>query len=228
MILISPTEPQLLRDLGESSNIPEEYGADLLLPGRGYMVAVQRKVFPGDFLSSLYDGRLARLLIKVQRAGVRTMVLEGRPTWASPAYGGALMNAGSHESKFTRGNLRGIVWSLWHEFGVSVVWSDSLADTVEVVRGLESWARKERHESLLGKGSVPASNARGRVRDRDLGVWILQSIDGIGPKLAGDIYDHFGRVPLSWDVSPEEMGEVAGVGPKRVEKLMSSLPGGKS
>lgn len=227
MILISPTEPQLLRDLGETSSIPEEYGADLLIPGRGYMVAVQRKQFPGDFLSSLYDQRMARLLIKMQRAGMRTMILEGRPLWSGVEYGQTLIGGSDRTSKFTRQNLRGIVWSLWHEFGVSVVWSDSLADTVEVVRGLASWAGKDRHESLLGKGSVPASNARGRVRPRDLGVWILQSIDGIGPKLAGDIYDHFGRVPLSWDVSPEELGEVVGVGPKRVAKLMSSLPGGE-
>jgi ERCC4-type nuclease len=227
MILISPTEPQLLRDLGETSLIPEEYGADLLIPGQGFMVAVQRKQFPQDFLSSLYDRRLARLLIKMQRAGMRSIVLEGKPNWSGPAYGGVLMNSRSNEAEFTRANLRGIVWSLWHEFGVSVVWSDTLADTIELVRGLASWAGKERHESLLGKGSTPTSDIRGRVRERDLGVWILQSIDGIGPKLAGEIFDHFKGVPLAWTVSPEEMGKVPGVGPKRVAKLMSSLPGGK-
>lgn len=219
MILVSPTEPKLLRDLGETSAIPEEYGADLLLPGRDLLIAVQRKEFPSDFLGSLYDHRLARLLIKMGRAGMRVLVLEGKPAWSSPAYGGLLVG---ERREFTRAQLRSIVWSLWSEFGVATVWSDSVADTVELVRGLGSWAGKDRHESLLGKGSPPKT-MRGRVRERDLGVWILQSIEGIGPKVAGDIFDHFGRVPLSWDVTAEELGEVPGLGPKRVEKLMSSL-----
>jgi hypothetical protein len=54
-------------------------------------------------------------------------------------------------------------------------------------------------------------------------VFLLQGFDGIGAGVAGDIFDHFGRVPLRWDAGRDELLAVKGLGPKRVDKLLGSL-----
>jgi hypothetical protein len=51
----------------------------------------------------------------------------------------------------------------------------------------------------------------------------LQGIPNIGPGVAGAVFDHFGRVPLRWDVTEKDMMGVAGVGKKRVEQMMAAL-----
>jgi Fanconi anemia group M protein len=221
MILVSPTEPALLRDVGKQSLIPEDYGADILIPGRSIMVAVQRKTFPADFLDSLYGDRLTRLLMKMQQATIRVMLLEGQPAWLEPALGGALIGSRTHS--FTRKSLRGLILSMHHEFGVVTVWTDDLEDTIEFVTQTAKWALKGRHDSLMSRGAVPTSNVRRRASERDKGVYLLQSVEGVGPEMAGRIYDHFGRVPISWDVTADELQQVDGIGPKRAAKLIEGI-----
>jgi excinuclease UvrABC nuclease subunit len=53
------------------------------------------------------------------------------------------------------------------------------------------------------------------------GVHFLQGIDGIGPEVAGRIYDHFGKVPLAWECQLEDLLEIEGVGKVRAAKLLA-------
>ncbi len=53
---------------------------------------------------------------------------------------------------------------------------------------------------------------------------VLQGFDGVGPQLAGRIYDEFKRMPLRWDVTREELAAVHGLGPKKLEALMKVIP----
>lgn len=219
--LVSPTEPQALRDMGTSAPVAEDYGADVLIPGNGFFLGVQRKVFPGDFLSSLYDGRLSTSLVKLSKCEVRVLILEGRQNWTTSGF------LVSDYQQFSRTQLRNLLMSAHFELGVHTIATDSLMDTQDVLRDLARWAAKDRHDSLFNRPSGKDPYRR-RWTDRDRGVFILQGLDGVGPELAGRIYDHFGRVPLKWDCDTTEFEQIEGIGKIKADRLRKVIGNGST
>lgn len=226
-ILVSPAERPPFDALGPASSVVEEYGCDFLAYGaerpgteqaRGFIVGVQRKTFPGDFLSSIRDGRFATLLPKIVQADMRLLVLEGQPRWTTS---GALMNYDYGRAKeFRRSHLRSMLLSLEWVWGVNTVWTDDPLDTVEFLKGLDGWATKDHHEALGVRPGAPVQFKGREPKKRDLAVHFLQGVRGWGPEVARRVFDEFERVPLS--LSPgdaERLLSVEGVGEKRLEAL---------
>jgi ERCC4-type nuclease len=87
------------------------------------------------------------------------------------------------------------------------------------------WARKDRHQSLDRRPTV--RGAWGKPDSREWGSHLLQSFDGVGPELAGRIIDHFGRPPVGWLVTAEDLAGVAGIGKQKAKKLIGMLDGGR-
>lgn len=215
VFLLSPSE-HALHEIGGISSVAEDYGADILIPGNGFFLGVQRKVFPGDFLSSLYDGRLSTSLVKLTKCEERVLILEGKPAWTTSGF------LVSDYSTFSRSQLRNLLMSAQSELGIHTIWTDSVKDTIDVLRDLSRWALKDRHDSLFSRPDTKDRNKR-RWSRRDYAVHFLQGFDKIGPTLARDIYDHFGRVPLSLDATDEEILKVKGMGPGRLAKIKEML-----
>lgn len=220
MIFVSPAEPAEFKTLGMVSPLTETYGSDFLITGFGFLVAVQRKQFPGDFVSSMHDGRFATLLPKMLQADMRVLILEGRPKWSGNGalvgydYGGA--------KEFTRTALRSIRHSLQHLWGVSIEWCDDKIDTADCIKDLDRWANKEKHDGLGSRPGLPGQHLFNRKpKPRDLAVYFLAGLPGIGPELAGRIYDHFGRVPMEFDVTRAELEAIHGIGKVKIEAAIS-------
>jgi len=218
-VLVSPTEPALLKACGVVSSAPESRGADILVASRHTVIGVQRKQFPGDFMSSMSDGRISDLALKLSTSvQVPILVLEGQPKWTRD---GVLMD--DRVRRFTRSNLNRFLTSLLVVYGVGHFWTTSVADTVEFVEDLEVWASRSEHGvSLLHRPGPPGKSRdiRGNISDRNRAIYMIQALgEGIGPVQAGEIYDHFEGVPLRWAATAKQMGEVKGVGPKRVQAL---------
>lgn len=195
---------------------PESFGADVAFPSRLGLVGIQRKEFPSDFLGSVHDGRLSEQRAKLQRCAIRVLVLEGRGTWTTD--GDLVVSWGPG---WTRSQHRRYLWSCQLD-GIWVSPTESLAETIELIEDLHAWAQKKEH----GRGGRPkpkGSGGWGKATDRDWGSHLLQSFDGVGPEMAERIFDRFGRVPLAWTCTEEEMAMVQGVGPKRIERMFSGL-----
>jgi ERCC4-type nuclease len=79
------------------------------------------------------------------------------------------------------------------------------------------------HLSLRTRPKGQAKNDWGEVTERSRALFLLQSFPGIGPTLAEAIIEHFGRVPLAWTCTKEELMKVNGIGKKRAEELWSCL-----
>jgi len=222
MLLVSPTERDLLSLLSGkamSHSLPERYGADVLavVEGRGKM-AIQRKVFPDDLLASLDDGRLARELAMLSQTEYPVLILEGQPRWTSD---GHLMQPWN--SRWTRAQLRNLLRSVWWLHGVPVEHTQDIEDTAAAVLELESWFRKEVHRSLLSRPKRPCRDSWGTSSQRDFARFFLQGLPGVGSVLAEAIFDRFGRVPMSWDCTLEELKSVYGIGEKRARALWEML-----
>jgi ERCC4-type nuclease len=217
-ILVSPAEPKQLRTLGTSSFAVEEYGADFLIVGEAGIVGLQRKEFPGDFLSSVTDGRLHTVVMRLTATTLPIVLLEGSPQWTQD---GGLLNAYGPDMK--RSTLRAMEWSLFVA-GIRVQWSDDLDDTADYIRSLAKWWAKDTHTGFSTRPGPGREDEFGRPKaPREWGMHVLQGFDGIGPSLAGRIYDKFNRIPLRWDVTKGELSDVHGLGPKKLDALTSVI-----
>lgn len=221
VILVSPAEPPQLRAIGESNSLSETYGADILITGYAKLIGVQRKKFPSDFLSSLTDGRLQTSLLKLTQCTMGILVLEGKPAWANS---GALLGYRYGQgATYTRNHLRSILFSIQSELGIATQWTDSITDTIELIQDLEHWAQKDQHDTLFTRPNVKKGDMERKISPRTKAAWVLQGVEGLGYVRACAVYDHFGRLPLRWDVTEKELLEVPGVGKGTVKRMTEAI-----
>lgn len=220
-ILISPTERW---DHAASfpgsvvSSVPEQYGADILIVTRHGKLGIQQKVFPDDFFASLGDGRLAKEVLQMKSLDIAVLLLQGVAMYTSEGY---LVDV--TRSRWTETSLRNFQRSLFVQHQVYTEWVGSEGQAVVAIR---EWARymDKEHKGLARP--KPETNSWGKVGSRDWGIHMLQGFPGVGPKRAAAIYDKFGKAPLRWECTVEEIMEVDGVGKKMGERLMAALRDG--
>lgn len=217
-MLISPTEPQRVRDLGKTSLTPEKYGCDILVLAGKTRIGVQRKKFPNDFLASLSDGRLYQQLPAMIGLGRAFIIVEGYGKWTND---GELLGT-SHFQRFTLGQLYGLYYSIMFEFGVPVLWLRDMNATVDALGVLDHWAKKAKHKSLKSRPG-PDRDTLGRITERAWAQHLLQGFPGVGPELAGRVIDHFGAVPLTWTATIDELMEVPGIGKTTAKRMYEAM-----
>lgn len=213
-MFISSAEPKSLQGLGTYSPLPEMYGSDFLISCPVGLVGVQRKEVH-DLIASRADGRLARELAQMKQLDIGVLLVEGRLKWTSDG------QLSTSHSKWTREQHLGLLFSI-QSGGVWVNSSDSLMESREYLSRLELWMMKMDHKGINVRPKP--QTAWGQLKDKDWGVHFIQGIDGIGPGVAGAIFDKFG-VPFGLTVSKEDLESVDGVGPKRAEKIVRMFNG---
>ena len=216
-MLVSPTEPGRLRDLGKTSSVPERHGADFLIVGKRNRIGVQRKEFPSDLLASLTDGRLYGQLPLLRDLEHAVLVIEGRGRWTED---GELI--ASKYQRFTKTQFNGLLFSIMFEFGIPSMIVKDMDETEQVLLALDAWAAKSKHMSLRSRAG-PDKTSFGTSSQKHLAQHILQGFPGVGPELAGRMIDHFEGVPLTWTHTVDELMEVEGVGKAKAEAMYHSL-----
>jgi DNA excision repair protein ERCC-4 len=218
-LLVSPAEPATLKAmLGEHevSVLPERFGCDFMWRERGTWWGVQRKTV-SDLIASIEDGRLVREVPQMAtKVSMPVLLVEGRMEFTTE---GQLMKQWGQ--RITATQWRGVRWTLASK-GITVDHVATMGETVRYVEQLMRWTAKATHTSLTARPKA-VDSAWGKPNNRDWGVFMLQSFDGVGAGVAGAIFDHFGRVPMSFDVTREELLEVKGLGPTRVDRMLEVL-----
>ena len=189
-MLISPSEPKLLRDAGKVGMLPEQFGADILIfphESWGGYLGVQRKELQ-DLLASLADGRLGKQMMQLKGCAQSLLLIEGKMRWDS---NGNL--TGTRGMNLTWEAWLGLTWTMRLTVGAWIDFTDSLQKTVDYCLELEQWAKKENHRSLHTRPG-PAKRW-GVAGARDWERHLLMGFDGIGPELADRILDTVG-MPL--------------------------------
>lgn len=213
VIYVSPTEPDLLRSIGQTSFLPERFGCDVVIPANGRIAGIQRKTVD-DFLASIRDGRLEKEFAQMKAISIRALVIEGVWQWTTT---GVLAT----DPGWTMASILGIIWSAQLVHGIAFWYTRHLYETVMSVQLFAKWVRKPEHKALeIRTKTAPVWGTRD---SRDWHKHLLQGFPGIGRELAERIVDHFGRAPLMWSVTPKELQQVAGIGPKRAKQLYALL-----
>lgn len=213
-MLIAPSEPKSLQGLGSYSPLPEQMGCDFLIPCPVGMVGVQRKEIH-DLIASRGDGRLARELAQMKQLDIAILLIEGRLRWTSD---GVLT---SSRSKWTRSQHMGLMFSI-QSSGIWQNSTDSLTESREYLQALESWMMKSKHAGIMTRPKP--TTLWGNRTDRDWAVHTIQSVDGVGPEMAGRIFDKFG-LPFTCHVTVEELLTVDGIGKTRARKIVKAFNG---
>ena len=217
VIIVAGSEPKELRNIAHKvSNSPERHGVDVMWLSPMGAVGIQRKEFPGDFSSSMEDGRLAKETGQSQSLAVRILLLEGKGIWSTD---GKLMTR--YGAQITRQSHQSYLHSMSAQ-GWWVCQVGSLAETISFVHTTAAWSLKPTHNSTSTRPGPPRP-LWGKKGTIDFQLWVLQSFPGVGPEMAKRIVKHFEGLPLGWTVTKEEMLKVEGVGPKTIESLWDAL-----
>ena len=206
-MLVSPTEPLQLKELGVSSSVPEQYGVDYLyFTDQHGLVGVQRKEL-NDLVASQGDGRIAKEVVAMRELDVAIWLLEGIAQWGTD--GQSLWT----RTSYTNSRHMGFLFSLSFQ-GFLIFSTSTLTESGLLLSQLEKWLKKEKHRGIGGRPA--ARGVFGEPDRREWGVHFLCGLPGVGPDRAEAIWDHFGGLPfkLSADVS-----EVPGVGRKTAERI---------
>jgi ERCC4-type nuclease len=215
-LYVAPTEPPKRKELGLSSILPERYGVDFLWPmAGGGLGGVQRKEL-GDLVASLADGRLNKELAQMKGLAFQGLIIEGRGKWTAD---GRLVH---RYVKFNKQALIGVVMSVEGR-DIKVIQTGGLDETADAVLSMRHWSMKPEHRSLNGRGEMVRRGKWGKVTDRDYALHLLTSMPGVGVKTAESLLDHFGKVPLRWEVGEEELREVPGIGKVMAKRLVEVL-----
>lgn len=215
-LFVAPTEPPRLKALGKSSSLPEQFGCDVLWFAHGNRYGIQRKEWR-DLLASVADGRLTKEVGQMHSAAVRgVLCIEGKVSWTTE---GELVTG--YGERWSRERWWGVELAVQLE-GVWVVHTSSLHDTARFVTTFNLWSKKKAHGSLSARPG-PKGMWGTKATDREYAKHVLTGFPGIGPGNADKIYEHFGRAPLKWDCTEEEMLQVPGMGKKKVAQMWKAL-----
>lgn len=225
--LLSPSETKLaekFEDEAITSPLPEDKGADILLYTDAGLFGWQRKQIPHDFITSVTDGRFARLLPLLTKSCVfYRLINEGEfKYWPNQTvFLGKTREGKQIPCRFTKGHVRGILNDIDIIWNVPVRWTEDIDDTVDYLRSVREFMSTKRHVGLFtrpkvrGKWYVPSVD--------EVQLWLLQGFGGIGPATADKIIRHFGRIPLKWSCTADELAEVEGVTRKMAQELIDIL-----
>lgn len=216
--MVAPTEPPALKKLGRVSSMPERYGVDFLWVARDLMHGAQRKTV-SDLIASVEGAggdRLERELGQMQGLETRVLIVEGDVAFTTEG----VMQGRFGGKPWTSARWYGLLLGIQRR-GCMVLTTKSTDGTARLLPVLEGWTSKERHGSTRGRPG-PVS-VWGRPDNRDWQIHLLTSLPGVGVELAERILAKFGRVPLRLDATRDELLEVEGIGPKKVDGILRCL-----
>lgn len=222
-ILVSPTDSDLAKILGEDalvSSLPERRGADVLIYSQHGVYGAQRKAVPHDFISSFHDGRMVReTTLLPEYTNYCEIICEGEFRYHAD---GSLVTNYKVPRKYSRTQIEAMKLSIRFVKGVEIVYTENTVRTADYIKIVESYLSKEKHMGLFTR---PKVKGLWPIPTQDeLWSWVLQGFPEVGPGLAEKMLESFGKIPLVWDCTLEEMMMVPRIG-KRAEKIWSILPG---
>ena len=224
-ILVSPTEPKELKTSLEaiSSELCETKGVDFLtyIKNKDTVLSVgwQRKSCPGDLVSSIVDGRLGREISLMSQLSYSLLIIEGTMHFSNDGF---LYRNDGKLTKFSKQQLRNLERSCKYAFNVQIEYTSSIEDTVDAIREMIIWLRKDKHDSLRRR--PPLQSDWGVPSQTEQQLFFLQGIPKVGSQLAENIIEHFGGIPMCWACTEENLTEVNKIGKKKAHEIYKFLP----
>jgi DNA excision repair protein ERCC-4 len=180
------------------------------LPIGDYVVSedavIERKT-AGDFLKSLFDGRLFDQASRAVEAYDNLLyVIEGNP-WR-------IARRMNRERQYYSALI-----TLAVDYNAKVIYSGGPRDSAFIIESIARRVaeRREGRTSPVLKGKPKSASIR------DWQVYILQAFPGVGAKTAAKIMERFQTIERFCRASVAELSQVEGLGEKRAEEIKKLL-----
>jgi len=228
-VLVSPTDRDISAGLGNRavvSSLPETYGADILLITPEVTIGIQRKEVPHDFIASIQDGRLTKeTTLLREKCDIPIVVGEGHFKYF--ANGSVASDAPRHVQhavfdRFTRKSIRKLIFEIQMIKQCYYMETNDTPDTIAMVLDMVEFIDTPVHTGLSRMPKTKGAWGTPTVPELQMGI--LQAFPGVGPGLAQAIFNHFGRTPLMWTCTVDELKDVPKIGESRAWKLYQCLP----
>ncbi len=189
--------PKILREMGVTvKEITLEVG-DYLISER---VVVERKS-ANDFINSIIDGRLFDQAINLVNNFQRPIVIiEGR-----------FPERGMHPN-----SIRGAIASLVMDYGISVFQTKDQNETAEF---LAIMAKRE----LKGGGIARLRGEKKPLTDKELQLYLVEGLPGVGPELARRLLEKFKTVEKVFTASEKDLKGIDKLGEKKAKEIRRIL-----
>lgn len=219
MIIIDINEATNHADLApklEESEIEVEVrslgAGDFVIVGPEQKLLIERKTAK-NFVTSLESKQLFAQLEKMKAsADVRPRVLIEGPL------SGAL-----EDTRIPLQALLGTVGSVIDSWGVPVYWTANWGETIAMLKQLHRAVNRDNKKVEF------TLRVHKRGRDPEEGVrYVLEGLDGIGPKLSGTLLERFGSLRGILDAPVSQLRQVPGIGKSTATKIYEVLHYGET
>ncbi len=187
-----------LEGLGAKVNVKMLSVADFILSAR---CAAERKT-RNDFEASIIDGRLFTQAQHLKENYERViMVIEGK----------------LNEERVRRGAVLGAYSSLMINYGISLFFTRDAKGTAEILFAIA------KYEQLSKKQPLRLFAKRKALTIPEQQRAIIESLPGVGPKLARNMLEHFVSIENIISASEKELQEVDKMGKKKAKVIRNIL-----
>jgi len=154
-----------------------------------------------DFLNSIMDKRILRQLLELKKTFSRQLlVIEGDQNIYT------LRN-------FHPNAIRGMLASIAIDFQIPVIYTKSPKDTASLMAVIAKRMEKpSRHYSLIPKRKAPTL--------KEQQEHLIETLPGVGPRLARSLLAHFNSVRNILTANEEELRKIDKMGEKKAEKII--------
>lgn len=169
--------------------------ADFLVSER---TAVERKEAK-DFVDSIVDNRLFEQIQSLHQFENPVLLIEGKDLY-------------SHRDIHPNA-IRGALASIAIDHNISVLWSNEIKGTAELLRSL---AKREQEEN---EKEVAVRGGKSPKTEKELQEFVVAGLPDINTKIARRLLKEFGTIQEVFTASEGELKEVEGIGDKKAEGI---------
>ncbi len=220
-VLITTNEPKAIRELFvDRIEVPMPFDGKLYTENG--VVGLERKKVPGDLLSSVADGRLAREILTMrEECQFMVILLHGKVRYRSDG----TVNTGRRRwgRSWTKKGLRNLYRTLQVVEGCYLEYPENNRELVECVNEIQAYFDTTDHFSLKGRPSmktdwvVPTRTERVR--------YFYDGLPGIGIISAKSLCSRFPSPLNLYQASVEQIMEVKGFGKPSALQVYNFLRG---
>jgi len=202
---------------------------DILLLTNSGKIACERKATPGDFISSVQDGRLQREVVAMREVSdINIIIQHGTFRYDKDCH---LIVPGMKyrerkdgekaRSGWTRKGIRNLKRTLTYVEGLYIEEAADDEDLVDVVNSLQEYFDEKTHSALRRRPSIQ-SNWFSPTRDEKV-QYFYQGLPGIKDIRAHDLQALFHNPMDIYQASVEEIMECPGIGHKIATSIYNFL-----
>lgn len=169
--------------------------ADFLVSER---TAIERKE-AADFVDSIVDSRLFEQIQSLHQFENPVLIIEGKDLY-------------SHRDIHPNA-IRGALASIAIDHSISVLWSNEIKGTAELLQSLAKREQEENEEEVAVRGGKSPKT------EKELQEFVVAGLPDINTKIARRLLKQFETIQEVFTVSEEELKDVEGIGDKKAESI---------